>query len=683
MKIKKIILFNIGPYKKMNVFEMNDNEKNIVLIGGKNGTGKTTFFKAIKTCLYGCKIWGYDAICKPYYEIISTLINNDQKLNIETLAFVEIDILFNDGKEDNVYTIKREWVKNGKSLIEKLNIFKNGEKLLDSEKNDFINYLSSIIPPAMFNFYFFDGEEITDFFLGNNGKQNFKDAFLKLYGLDTFSIMRDNFKRNIKNSENEKVYNEYYLAKDEYYRLISEKKKILKRIKEINKDIEELKSRKDSLINEYKNSGGITIEEWTQLNKELTYEEFKREEYSKKIKEIANNYLPFLILNDQLKELEKQLISYKKIRKLKNYHDIIESAEFYNYLKEKDIIDFYNILMDFNYKNDEKNIFDFSDFEYDKLISQLDAKINFNKKTFFNILKDIEKSLNNTKKIRAMLNGKSYDGYSTITNEVNKLEIERLEKEKELLNLENIVQKLLIEEEEKYKVYLRSKEQIQIIMKNESVSNISERALVAFELLEEKLISRQSRMLEEQFINIFKRIINKNNFLDGIVIDKDINLIPYKIESFNKEKLENYLSFPNNLEFLSLFNKTFDKKIAAILEGKVKTGKIPLRIDSPFSNGEKQVYIMSIYLALLQSSKRDIPFFIDTPFARIDTIHKEGIIEVFFKSINNQTFILSTDSEVYGKYKTQINDSINKMFLLYSPYHGETQILENQYFEGE
>ena len=41
---------------------------------------------------------------------------------------------------------------------------------------------------------------------------------------------------------------------------------------------------KDSLINEYKNSGGITVEEWTQLNKDLTYEEFKREEYSKKIK---------------------------------------------------------------------------------------------------------------------------------------------------------------------------------------------------------------------------------------------------------------------------------------------------------------------------------------------------------------------------------------------------------------
>ena len=44
----------------------------------------------------------------------------------------------------------------------------------------------------MFNFYFFDGESIADFFLGNDGK-NFKNAFLKLYGLDTLSLMVENF----------------------------------------------------------------------------------------------------------------------------------------------------------------------------------------------------------------------------------------------------------------------------------------------------------------------------------------------------------------------------------------------------------------------------------------------------------------------------------------------------------
>ena len=65
MKIKRITLYNIGPYVGKNTFEFSiDRDKNIVLIGGKNGAGKTTFFKAIKTCLYGCKVWGFEFLGK-------------------------------------------------------------------------------------------------------------------------------------------------------------------------------------------------------------------------------------------------------------------------------------------------------------------------------------------------------------------------------------------------------------------------------------------------------------------------------------------------------------------------------------------------------------------------------------------------------------------------------------------
>lgn len=72
MKIKRISLYNIGPYIGFNSFDIEvDKNKNIILIGGKNGAGKTTFFKSIKTCLYGCKVWGFDAPCKEYYSIIN------------------------------------------------------------------------------------------------------------------------------------------------------------------------------------------------------------------------------------------------------------------------------------------------------------------------------------------------------------------------------------------------------------------------------------------------------------------------------------------------------------------------------------------------------------------------------------------------------------------------------------
>ena len=48
MKIKRITLYNIGPYVDLNTFDFSiSKDRNVVLIGGKNGAGKTTFFKSI------------------------------------------------------------------------------------------------------------------------------------------------------------------------------------------------------------------------------------------------------------------------------------------------------------------------------------------------------------------------------------------------------------------------------------------------------------------------------------------------------------------------------------------------------------------------------------------------------------------------------------------------------------
>ena len=100
MKIKKIILYNIGPYVDRNVFDLTSNdERNIVLIGGKNGAGKTTFFKSIKTCLYGCRVWGFEAPGKEYYSIVENLLNVKLQYDVSARGYVEVELFFDDGKK--------------------------------------------------------------------------------------------------------------------------------------------------------------------------------------------------------------------------------------------------------------------------------------------------------------------------------------------------------------------------------------------------------------------------------------------------------------------------------------------------------------------------------------------------------------------------------------------------------
>ena len=46
----------------------------------------------------------------------------------------------------------------------------------------------------------------------------------------------------------------------------------------------------------------------------------------------------------------------------------------------------------------------------------------------------------------------------------------------------------------------------------------------------------------------------------------------------------------------------------------------------------------------------EVPFVIDTPFARIDTEHRENISKHFFSKLNGQVFILSTNEEINSKH---------------------------------
>ena len=205
--------------------------------------------------------------------------------------------------------------------------------------------------------------------------------------------------------------------------------------------------------------------------------------------------------------------------------------------------------------------------------------------------------------------------------------------------------------------------------------------MATYSLLEEKLVSRQAKILQDEFVKCFSLIINKENFIDGIIIDKNINIIPYKFIQVRRNQISNYLQV--NKDFLDLFDDVkYIMEINKLEFEQVEYILLPSPIKAPFSQGERQVYIMSIYLALLKTSHKDIPFFIDTPFARIDSNHRDNIVRNFFTKIKNQLFILSTDEEIVGEYKDMMDEKISDVFTLKINDYGRTGILAGEYFGG-
>ena len=690
MKIKRITLFNIGPYVEENTFDFAvSKNRNIVLIGGKNGAGKTTFFKSIKTCLYGCKVWGFDAPGKDYYSIINSLVNVDKLYDSTAKAYVEIELVFDDGKQTNSYVLHREWMKVKMALTEFFNVRKNGEVIIGTEEDDFINYLLSIIPPDMFNFYFFDGESIAEFFLGSDGGKNFRNAFLKLYGLDTLSIMIDNFSRHVKKGESKDSGKEAFdLAKKHLEVSQEQYDKVLQDIKETEEKIEFLRNKVQSLQSTYSKEGGVGLVEWKEINAQLAKEENERDSMNRWLREVANHYLPFVIMESNLRILANELIEEQEQQKNSLLVDTLSapdvSSSISKFLDKKsisqissnDLVEFLTSLLR---EDIDEPKFDFSASQVSRIMAQIYEKLDFDKTQVRRVLSKLNNSLNSTKKLRDKLADSSIDGYEEFFEQKESYEKEISEL---LVLLERKKQEAEIKKEvvlTAEKEFAKAKENYEAGLKNKSINNLSARGAAAYTMLEEKLVLRQGKLLQDEFVRCFNAIINKDNFIDGIVIDRNINIIPYKFVRITRVQLDNYRNA--NKEFLGLFDGVkYALEMNKLECGEVKSVMLPSPIKVPFSQGERQVYIMSIYLALLKTSHKDIPFFIDTPFARIDSNHRQNIVDQFFCEIKNQMFILSTDEEIVGEYKQRIDSRISDKYVLEISNYGTTRVVANKYF---
>lgn len=85
--------------------------------------------------------------------------------------------------------------------------------------------------------------------------------------------------------------------------------------------------------------------------------------------------------------------------------------------------------------------------------------------------------------------------------------------------------------------------------------------------------------------------------------------------------------------------------------------------------------------ALMRQSKNELPFIIDTPFARIDTEHRANITKLLFKELNGQLFVLSTNEELRHEHVQALDEQIAKVYMLEYGEDKRTSIIEGSYFE--
>ena len=695
MRINKIVLYNFGSYVGENTFDTKMNEdRNIILVGGKNGAGKTTLFTAMRLCLYGHMSFGYQNINSYYNRSVTKLINSNAKMKKPTPASVTMQIALNNGQELDYYELSRSWILSD-NLSETFTVTKNGEVMSDEEIADFEKYLLSLIPPELFNLYFFDGEKIADFFMDEGGNSRIKDAFLTLCGYDTFDIMKRNFKRINNSGDSVSVaYEKYEELKAEFDSIKDSCLETEIELQECKAQIEDCAAEISALEKAYSNSGGISEEEWNNKLLALKEEEKRREQLNALLKKWENDVIPFLMIRYKIIAVKSQIEKENQDFKCKSFCEIIDSDVISGVLKSKATIEELKNVVQSYFGSGEEQILDLSTEQSTALLIIINDVLSFEMDNIAKYKRAIKRSISKTTKLRQELENSSISEVKNYMQQRAKL----FEKKSSLYDLQLSLEQKLAAKREIFAVaeseMIKAKTELESELKKASINNISARAIVMLDDLQKILYRKKIKDVEKFFKKEIKTLMRKTSFIDDISIDESFNIQIYRNEVFSSAKIVDLLVTNNEEQIIHMIGKSAVEAIkktakTTVLQVAIDYFKknsdeitVPVELDKGrFSNGEKQIFIMALYHSLIQLCKHEIPFIIDTPFARIDTEHRNNISKYFFSKLNGQVFILSTNEEIDSDHVKIMKDKICATYMLENVDNKQTIIVGNTYFE--
>ncbi len=649
MIINKLQLHNFGVYASDNTFVFNS-DKPVVLIGGMNGRGKTTFLEAILLALYGKNSFAVqESIHGAYAKYLKAHTNIADETNE---SFVELEFTVEEDGKTNVYTVNRSWNTNVKIIKDKVTVKKNGNDDAFLAKN-WTMFVESILPSALANFYFFDGEKIAELAESETSIQ-MKNSIKALLGINVIDLLENDITRIIKRMDAEQTdsYNGAYI--EELRRIKDEKTDLLKQIDdeiiELEKRLNRINKKIDKKTEEFNAKGGQIASQ----SQELFSERIALNSEVTKIQdiylELAAGELPLLMVEELLQSIKSKArterenqsmsVAVRKINQMfKAYSDKTnqssdEIAQFIKYLKKQ------------AKKKQTKSVFNLSENAYAQLSMLLSSQLKSKRTSYMSSKANEQKLLKRINEIDNYLSvdidekaiARLYKRIGELQNERIDIELQIEAKRKQRMTANGDCQKATTE-------FNRCVDKaIAAMERGDDVQRIHKYALIAQQIASRYKIELQKSKisnLAETMTRCYKKILGKKNLIDRIEMDA--------------ETLDYHYVDVNGNEVMK----------------------------SSLSAGEKQLMVIAMLWALAECSNKMLPVIIDTPLARLDSLHRKALIERYFPNASSQTIILSTDSEIDSNYYEIIKPYVSNEFTLVYDESEKCSYVRSGYFKEE
>jgi DNA sulfur modification protein DndD len=619
MKFEEIILHNFGVYHgTVRITLPQDPEKNICLIDGNNGFGKTTIMNGVEYCLYGIK----EKFTERFEFINHYALKSDKPSMSVELKF------FHNGKK---YQLKRSV----KSLTNEVRTHNDIEETLsllenDKEVKNVDNRINEILPCDASQFFIFDGEKIKQYATLENPKTT-REAIELVLGIPTIRHAIDDLqelsqKITLKRQqEMKKSKSLEKMAEDEQriLKILQEKENKLKTAEKKRTELLAQKTDVETNLSNYDlareciNSRNILLEK--KKNIESRLDELRSNE-KKEIKKI-----PLLILEKTIFNINKEIQDKNK----KNTTSRFDKARLTGVIEEltqltkqercfcgnkiglleknhlENIIDSYKNILQKNQPDGDNELF-----SKIQQFDQINGLISGIEIDFTALEKQKEKLLFELSEIDSELTSLSKKIGNVPVDEITKQKVDYEKLVKAITMLEENI-KWYQNELEGYQSEKNTIEAQINRLKTIDAPNVShfnkqldliQKSLSALNFYLDELVRIKKQQIQREGTIVFRRLTNKKELYDRVSIKDD-----YTLHIIDHDGIE---------------------------------------IDNEgISAGEKQILALSFIAGLNRSTEKKAPVLMDTPFGRLDHEHKTNVME-FLHDISDQVMIFTTDEDV-------------------------------------
>ena len=659
MLLKKLVLKDIGSYAGQQEFDLVPRTKYgvkrpIILFGGLNGAGKTTFLTAVRLALY-CRL-SMDSVPsqKDYEQHLLDLIHRPRHFLVRsTQASVMLEFEYARMGERATYKVIRFWEEASKRAAEQLMIFRNDETepYLNNEQAQ--AFLNQLVPPGVAQFFFFDGEKISAL-AKDDSDAVLADAIRRLLGLDLVDRLNSDlsfFTRSHRASLGDKKLRDEMAALEEALERAGNEYKVAE-AQSLVLGAQRTEAREVAMSKkaELSSQGGAWSVNRLDLEVEMRSLSDERRKREDAIREALNGVGIFSLASMVAKRVSSSLLSEGEkieaevvktaisMRSEELKKALMTAAKGVEGKRLAKLVDEWVCGFEAGSPEDKAQ-YGLSAADIRRVRDQLNGECNSERSMISADYSVAKRSLLQEEKIQDQLAHAPSD-------ESIKSAFEAMTSAVEKVGAIDAQWKAAIEEQRRLTwiaidLVRKLKKCEERLVGSGTVDRSHASADAAQNFISEFKVAaakHKCQLLKCHFVEAFKRLARK----EDIVCDATIDAETFKVALLD-----------------SAGREVAKKRLSA---------------------GEKQIYSIAMLEALAKTSGRNLPVIIDTPLGRLDSKHRTKLVESYFPVASHQVIVLSTDTEVDSKFYDALSNKISHAFhLSYDEESGST-FAETGYF---